>query len=120
MGESQKRVILYGYYASPFFLKTLNLLSHYRVEYDLVKTGFMPPRPMLSEELNITYRRIPIISIDGQFYLDTSLIAKVLDETFGGKPGHGPSLLQQQGILQRRLTRKFGRQFSPRLVVSRL
>lgn len=44
----------------------------------------MPPRPMLSEELNITYRKIPIIAIDGQFYIDTSLIPKALDETFGG------------------------------------
>lgn len=103
MSDSSNRVVLYGYNSSPFYLKVVNLLAHYRVNYDVVKTGFMPPRPMLSEELNITYRKIPLIAIDGQFYIDTSLIAKVLDEKYGGKPGHGASLLLHQHVLQRRL-----------------
>lgn len=89
--------------ASPFYQKTLNLLAHYRVPYDIVKTGFMPPRPMLSDVLNITYRRIPVMALDGQVYIDTSIIAQVLEVTFGGKAGHGSRLLSQQHILQKKV-----------------
>lgn len=64
----------------------------------------MPPRPMLSDELNISYRKIPVMALDGQMYIDTSIIAEVLEEKFGGKPGHGPKLLQHQSVLQRRIT----------------
>ena len=92
--------------ASPFYNKVLHLLAHYRVPFDVVKTGIAPPRPMLSDELNITYRKTPTLVLDGQMYLDTSVIAEVLEETFGGKPGHGPKLLSQQHVMQRRITRE--------------
>lgn len=94
------RVILYGYDLSPFYQKVVYLLAHYKVDWALVKVPPIPPRPMLSDELGITYRRIPVMFLDGQAYFDTALIARVLDNTFGGKRGHGPSLFAVQPALQ--------------------
>lgn len=80
---TDRRVILYGYRQSPFFRKTQMLLAHYGVPYDIVKTDMMPPRPMLSDDLSITYRRIPVLALDGELFIDTSSIARKLEEEFG-------------------------------------
>lgn len=86
--------------ASPFYQKTLHLLAHYGVSYDVVQTAAIPPRPMLSEALNITYRRIPLLVLDGEVHIDTAHIARALDATFGDKPGHGHSLLARSPVVQ--------------------
>lgn len=57
---------------------------------------------MLSDDLGITYRRIPVLALDGQVYMDTTCIAQVLEDTFGGKPGHGPRLFLQAPAVQKR------------------
>lgn len=98
---TDRRVILYGYRESPFYRKAQVLLAHYGVPYDTVKTAMMPPRPMLSDELGITYRRIPVLALDGELYIDTSAIARKLEETFGA--GGDASLLTVHAELQRRL-----------------
>lgn len=103
---TDRRVILYGYRQSPYYRKTQLLLAHYGVPYDTVKTDMMPPRPMLSDELGITYRRIPVLALDGELYIDTSAIARKLDETFGAG-GNAPSLLAVQPEMQRRLVCAF-------------
>lgn len=100
---SQPRAIVYGYAGSPFFRKLQDLLAWYRVPHAVVQVSMIPPRPMLTEELGITYRRIPVLALDGQIYLDTSLQAEVLERTFAGKEGHGSSLLSREPELQKRL-----------------
>lgn len=104
MSSSNKpNVIVYGYSASPFYQKLLSLLAHYKVTFDICSTPPILPRPMLADELGITYRRIPILAIDGQLYFDTSLMVEVLEEHFADKSGHGHGLLTHQPELQKQL-----------------
>ncbi|CCF52824.1 uncharacterized protein UHO2_03256 [Ustilago hordei] len=100
--QPNNRVMVYGYAASPFYQKITYLLDHYQVEWTLVDVPPVMPRPMLSKLLGITYRRIPIVFIDGQAYIDTTAASLALERTFGG--GSGPkSLLRQFPALQLQL-----------------
>jgi glutathione S-transferase len=49
----------------------------------------MPPRPALSEQLGIGYRRIPVLAIGRDVYVDTSLIAIALERCFPEAAGFG-------------------------------
>ncbi|SNX84321.1 uncharacterized protein MEPE_03030 [Melanopsichium pennsylvanicum] len=100
--QPNNRVIVYGYAASPFFQKITYLLAHYGVEYTLVDVPPVMPRPMLSKLLGITYRRIPVVFIDGQAFIDTTAASLALERAFGG--GYGSkSLLRQFPTLQLQL-----------------
>lgn len=85
--QPNNRVIVYGYAASPFFQKITFLLDHYGVEWTLVDVPPVMPRPMLSKLLGITYRRIPVVFIDGHAFIDTTAAALALERTFGGGSG---------------------------------
>lgn len=50
----------------------------------------MMPRPLLKDRLNITYRKIPILAIGKEVYLDTSLICEALEHHFPASQGWGP------------------------------
>ena len=49
----------------------------------------MMPRPVLSYYLNITYRKIPILAIGKEVYIDTSLICEALEHHFPASRGYG-------------------------------
>lgn len=51
----------------------------------------MLPRPDLSQLLNITYRRIPVLAIDREVYCDTRIILPELSRRF---PGNESALAQ--------------------------
>ncbi|TKY85721.1 hypothetical protein EX895_005261 [Sporisorium graminicola] len=100
--QSNNRVIVYGYPASPFFQKITTLLTHYGVEWTLVDVSPVMPRPELSQHLGITYRRIPVVFIDGQGYIDTTAAALALERAFGGGSS-SKALLRQFPALQLQL-----------------
>lgn len=100
--QPNNRVIVYGYAASPFYQKITYLLDHYGVEWTLVDVPPVMPRPMLSKLLGITYRRIPVVFIDGQAYIDTTAASLALERAFGGGSGT-KSLLRQFPALQLQL-----------------
>ncbi|SPO25873.1 uncharacterized protein UTRI_03238 [Ustilago trichophora] len=100
--QPNNRVIMYGYAASPFFQKITFLLDHYGVEWTLVDVPPIMPRPMLSKLLGITYRRIPVVFIDGQAFIDTTAASLALERAFGGGSG-SKSLLRQFPALQLQL-----------------
>lgn len=60
------------------------------------------PRPMLSTLLGITYRRIPVMFLDGQAYIDTTAASLALERAFGGGSG-ARSLLFKFPALQLQL-----------------
>lgn len=99
--QPNNRVIVYGYAASPFFQKITFLLDHYGVDWTLVDVPPVMPRPMLSKLLGITYRRIPVVFIDGQAYIDTTAASLALERTFGNSSSK--SLLRQFPALQLQL-----------------
>ncbi len=86
----------------PFYQKITFLLDHYGVEWTLVDVPPIMPRPMLSKLLGITYRRIPVVFIDGQGYIDTTAASLALEKAFGGGSG-SKSLLRQFPALQLQL-----------------
>lgn len=47
------------------------------------------PRPLLKDNLNITYRKIPIMAIGKDLYIDTSLICEALEHHFPPSQGYG-------------------------------
>lgn len=100
--QPNNRVIVYGYAASPFYQKITFLLDHYGVEWTHVEVPPVMPRPMLSKLLGITYRRIPVVFIDGQAFIDTTAASLALERAFGGGSG-SKSLLRQFPALQLQL-----------------
>lgn len=100
--QPNNRVIVYGYAASPFHQKITYLLDHYGVEWTLVDVPPVMPRPMLSKHLGITYRRIPVVFIDGQAYIDTTAASLALERAFGTGSGSKP-LFRQFPALQLQL-----------------
>ncbi|ETS64823.1 glutathione s-transferase [Moesziomyces aphidis] len=98
--QPNTRVIVYGYGASPFWQKITFLLDHYGVEWTQVDVPPVMPRPMLSKLLGITYRRIPVVFIDGHAYIDTTAASLALERTFGKGDR---SLLRQFPALQLQL-----------------
>lgn len=47
------------------------------------------PRPELSEQLGVTYRKIPVLAIGNDVYCDTAIIASVLERRFPASEGYG-------------------------------
>ncbi|SCV67284.1 BQ2448_5930 [Microbotryum intermedium] len=92
---SRPKVILYAYPQSPFAAKLELVLTLKQIPYHYVEVERMPPRPAL-QLLNITYRRIPVLAIDSDLYLDTSLAVQALEERFSDSP----SLSQSHWALQ--------------------
>ncbi|SGY97545.1 BQ5605_C035g11412 [Microbotryum silenes-dioicae] len=82
---SSSKVILYAYPQSPFAAKLELVLTLKQIPYHYVEVERMPPRPAL-HLLNITYRRIPVLAIDSDLYLDTSLAVQALEERFPDSP----------------------------------
>ncbi|SJX62820.1 uncharacterized protein SRS1_13649 [Sporisorium reilianum f. sp. reilianum] len=98
--QPNNRVIVYGYAASPFYQKITTLLDHYGVEWTLVDVPPVMPRPQLSGLLGITYRRIPVVFVDGQGYIDTTAAAHALERAFGSR---AKSLFRHYPALQLQL-----------------
>ena len=71
------RVIVYGYPTSPYYQKVLMTLAFCGVEYEICSQPRQLPRPDF-ESIGVNYRRIPLLSIDGDLYADTSLICSKL------------------------------------------
>ncbi|KAF2648781.1 hypothetical protein K491DRAFT_231051 [Lophiostoma macrostomum CBS 122681] len=80
-------IILWHYPFSPFARRVIWYLQLRGLEYAECIQPFTMPRPDLAE-LGIAYRRIPILSIGRDVYLDTRLIIQKLEERFpDGKLG---------------------------------
>lgn len=80
------KVILYGYPASPYYQKLVSTLAFLKIEYSVCSQPNALPRPDF-ESIGVSYRRIPLLSIDGDLYCDTSLIISKLCE-LANTPNH--------------------------------
>ncbi|KAJ3308541.1 hypothetical protein HDV04_001165 [Boothiomyces sp. JEL0838] len=72
-------IVLYGYEQSPYFLKVLSVLNLFGLPHKVCNQPMMLPRPDFLS-LDITYRRIPLLSIGNSLYCDSSLIIQKLCE----------------------------------------
>ncbi|KAL8276418.1 hypothetical protein RQP46_011170 [Phenoliferia psychrophenolica] len=80
--QMQPIIIIYAYSGSPFARKLIDVLVMKQLAFSQVTVDPMPPRPEFSESLGITYRRIPVLAIGNDIYLDTSLAVLALERIF--------------------------------------
>lgn len=78
-------VIQYDYDFSPYGQKTRLFLHAAGVDFAIVDVSAVLPRPEL-EELGITYRRIPVVAIGKDVYVDSSKIIDTVLATLGKVP----------------------------------
>jgi glutathione S-transferase len=70
-------IIFYGYEMAPNCQKVLMTLALLDIPYKYHEIPRMLPRPNFTD-LNIDYRRVPLLSIESDVYCDTSLIIEKL------------------------------------------
>jgi glutathione S-transferase len=85
---SQPVVVLFGYESSTFTLKARLALKLKQIPYTFVAVPSMMPRPLLKDNFNLTYRKIPVLAIGKEVYCDTSLILEALEHFFPESEGY--------------------------------
>lgn len=83
---SAPEIIVYYWDGSPWASKVVNYLNLRGLPYTVCIQPLTMPRPDLAA-LGVNYRRIPVVSIGKDFYVDTLLILEKLESIFttGGK-----------------------------------
>lgn len=81
-------IVLYGYESSTFTLKVRLALRIKQIPYKFVTVPSMMPRPTLRNTFNLTYRKIPVLTIGRDLYCDTSLIVEALEHFFPASEGY--------------------------------
>ena len=86
--RSSPIVVLFGYESSTFTLKVKLALKVKQIPYTYVKVPSMMPRPLLKDNFNLTYRKIPILAMGRDLYCDTSIIIEALEHFFPESEGY--------------------------------
>jgi glutathione S-transferase len=81
-------VVLFGYESSTFTLKARLALKLKQIPYTFVEVPSMMPRPLLKDNFNLTYRKIPVLAIGKEIYCDTSIIIEALEHFFPESEGY--------------------------------
>lgn len=71
-------IALFGYDSSPFTRKVQLTLRLLQIPYKFVLVPSMMPRPILVDNFNLTYRKIPVLAVGKDVFVDTSLIVEYL------------------------------------------
>lgn len=71
-------VALFGYDSSPFTRKIQLTLRLLQIPYKFIIVPSMMPRPILVDNFNLTYRKIPVLAVGRDVFVDTSLIVEYL------------------------------------------
>ncbi|PSR87335.1 hypothetical protein BD289DRAFT_367251 [Coniella lustricola] len=86
--QSEHPIILYQYRFSPYAKRVAWYLQLRGIPYKKTEQPALLPRPDIAA-LGINYRRIPILSIGRDVYLDTRLILRKLETIPGPRPSLG-------------------------------
>ena len=81
-------VVLFGYESSTFTLKIRLALKIKQIPYTFVAVPSMMPRPLLQNNFNLTYRKIPVLALGRDLYCDTSIIVEALEHFFPESEGY--------------------------------
>ncbi|KAI1344836.1 glutathione S-transferase [Xylariaceae sp. FL0016] len=90
MAPSDLPIVLYRYEESPYARNIAWYLTLRKIPFSICNQPRIMPRPDIAL-LGIKYRRIPILSIGSDVYLDTRLMLSKLESLFPPSPAH-PSL----------------------------
>lgn len=87
-------IILFTYPESVFGRRMVRYLNFRRLPFSQIRVPPNMPRPILQERLGINYRRIPIMAIGRDIYIDTRLMLAKLETCFpenrlGAEDGFG-------------------------------
>ncbi|KAJ0413776.1 hypothetical protein BJY00DRAFT_54100 [Aspergillus carlsbadensis] len=99
---SNSPVVLFHYPHSPFSYRVLSYLALRGIPYDQCIQPQILPRPDLAR-LGIRYRRIPLLSIGRDVYLDSPMILQRLERLEAGKPSFASQATPEQQGLERLL-----------------
>jgi glutathione S-transferase len=78
-------LILFDYPFSPYAQKVRLLCAAAGIPYKRCEQPMVLPRPTLLE-LHVTYRRIPVLAVGKDIYVETAKIIEILQQHFGGLP----------------------------------
>ncbi|KAJ9661895.1 hypothetical protein H2198_001647 [Neophaeococcomyces mojaviensis] len=78
MAHKLPPIALFGYDSSPFTQKIRLALRFLQLPYTFIIVPSMMPRPILVDNFNLTYRKIPVLAIGRDVFIDTSLILEHL------------------------------------------
>ncbi|KAI5357769.1 putative glutathione S-transferase, Thioredoxin-like superfamily [Septoria linicola] len=81
--SSHPPLTLFTFPESVFALRTARYLNLRSIPFTQIRVPPNMPRPLLSFKLGINYRRIPILSIGRDIYIDTRLIIRKVEATIG-------------------------------------
>lgn len=81
MASSDKQIVLYHYSFSPYARRVIWYLALRGIQYAEVKQPPVMPRPDLAA-IGVNYRRIPVMAIGKDVYLDTRLMLAKLEELY--------------------------------------
>ncbi|KAL2815239.1 hypothetical protein BDW59DRAFT_177669 [Aspergillus cavernicola] len=95
-------VIIFHYPRSPFSARVLYYLALRGIPYDQCIQPQILPRPDLAR-LGIRYRRIPLLSVGRDVYLDSRLILQRLERLEAGQPSFAARASPEQRALERLL-----------------
>ncbi|KAL7948878.1 hypothetical protein V8C42DRAFT_312577 [Trichoderma barbatum] len=94
---ASEEIILYHYKFSPYARRAVWYLALRGISYKQCLQPGMLPRPDVAR-LGIAYRRIPILSIGRDIYLDTRLQLPKLEAMYPELPRLGASTAEQKGL----------------------
>ena len=108
-------VVLFGYDSSVFTKKVRFALRVKQVPYQFVIVSSMLPRPVLRNNFQLTYRKIPVCVIGREVFCDTSIILEALEHYFPRSAGYGTLYpTAQDGRTNRALIRGFASYWTDR------
>jgi len=108
-------VVLFGYDSSVFTQKVRFALRIKQVPYQFVIVSSMLPRPVLRNNFQLTYRKIPVCVIGREVFCDTSIILEALEHHFPASAGYGTLYpAAQDGRTNRALIRGFASYWTDR------
>ncbi|KAI1773466.1 glutathione S-transferase [Hypoxylon cercidicola] len=81
-------IVLYHYVHSPYAWRIVAYLTLRQIPYTQCFQPNVLPRPDLKEKLGIAYRRIPVLAIGRDVYLDTRLMIAKLERLFPASAAH--------------------------------
>ncbi|OHE91563.1 glutathione S-transferase [Colletotrichum orchidophilum] len=86
--DEDRKIVLYHYSASPYARRIVWYLALRGIPYVQCIQPPVLPRPDVAK-LGITYRRIPILAIGRDIYLDTRLMLRKLEQLYPSRPRLG-------------------------------
>ncbi|KAK5175760.1 uncharacterized protein LTR77_000900 [Saxophila tyrrhenica] len=97
MSQTSSEIILFNYPESVFGRRTVRYLNLRGLSFSQIRVPPNMPRPILQERLGINYRRIPIMAIGRDVYIDTRLMLRKLETLYPeGKLGSNDTF--EQGL----------------------